>query len=62
MNKIRENSAADDLGSQARFVAAARRDRPVAWQCVEMLRAACAVPPTLTLLPESAATMAPLIA
>ena len=57
MTNMSEGSAAnDDVGSQARFVAAAQRNKPMAWKRVELLRAVCAIPPTLS-LEQSAATI-----
>ena len=44
MTNIHEGSTANDLGSLARFVAAAQRNKPMAWQRVEVLKAACALP------------------
>jgi hypothetical protein len=38
-----ESLTANDSGSQARFVAAARMNRPEAWKHVELLKAACAL-------------------
>jgi hypothetical protein len=61
MMDIRKSSIADDFGSQARFVAAAQRDKPMAWKRVELLRAACALPLTHWLLPGGASTISPLV-
>jgi hypothetical protein len=48
MTNMHEGSPANDFGSQARFVAAAKRSKPIAWKRVELLRAACALPPALS--------------
>ena len=58
MMDIHEGSTVDDIGwqAQAHFVAAAKRNKPKAWQRVELLRAACALPPTLS-LEQSVATI-----
>jgi hypothetical protein len=53
---MHEASTTNDFGSQARFVAAAKRNKPLAWKRVELLRDACALPPTLS-LEQSAATI-----
>ena len=50
-----EASLTNENRSQARFVAAAKRDKPMAWRNVELLRAACALPPTLSLEQSAAA-------
>jgi hypothetical protein len=49
MTNMQEGSTLNDFGSLERFVAAAQRTRPMAWKRVELLRAACALPPMLSL-------------
>ena len=49
MTNTQKASALNDFGSLERFVAASKRAKPTAWKRVELLRAACALPPVLSL-------------
>ena len=57
MRNVLEALTANDYGSQARFVAVAKRNKPMAWQHVELLKAACALAPAFSLEQSAAAIL-----